>query len=104
MHLSQFAIRLNPDNCAVGSDQFALRVVQSAPSPANAISGESATTATVPTGAKNALVQNVTTSAITYTRTGFPPLSLLPGERMTLPTSEIAMYTFGAAVTIWYLP
>jgi hypothetical protein len=104
MHLSQFAVRLNADNCAVGSDQFALRVTQSAPSPANAISGESATTATVPTGANNAIVQNTTTSPITYTRTGFPPLQLLAGERMVIPTEELKLYTFGANVTIWYLP
>lgn len=104
MHLSQFAVRLNPDDCAVGSDQFALRVMVSAPSPANAISGESATTATVPMGANNALIQNTTTGPITYTKTGFPPLVLLAGERMTTSVTELSMYTFGANVTIWYLP
>lgn len=104
MHLSQFAVRLNPDDCAVGSDQFALRVVQSAPSPANAISGESATTATVPTNANNAFIQNTTTGPITYTMGGLPPLSLLPGERMSMTAAEVVKYTFGAAVSIWYLP
>lgn len=102
MHLSQFAIKLNEMGCDSRVGTFALRVVSVAPSPANAISGESATTATVPAGAKHAVVQNTSAANVTYALAAFPALVLAPGERLALATDELKLLAFSSPVVIWY--